>query len=195
MTRLVDFCIRRPVSVSMFTVAVAIFGIVSFTRLPLNLLPDISYPSLTVETRYQGAAPAEVESLVSRPIEEAVGVISGVKRLTSRSRAGTSEVTLEFLWDTNMDFAALDVREKLDLVQLPRDADKPTLLRFDPSSDPILRLGVTGSSDLAALRQYAEEELKKSSMPLTASRRSKSKVVSSARFKSTCTKIASRAPA
>ena len=57
MSRLVDFCIRRPVSVSMFTVAVAIFGIVSFTRLPLNLLPDISYPSLTVETRYQGAAP------------------------------------------------------------------------------------------------------------------------------------------
>ena len=161
MTRLVDFCIRRPVSVSMFTVAVAIFGIVSFTRLLLNLLPDISYPSLTVETRYQGAAPAEVESLVSRPIEEAVGAISGVKRLASRSRAGTSEVTLEFLWDTNMDFAALDVREKLDLVLLPRDADKPTLLRFDPSSDPILRLGVTGSSDLADLRQYAEEELKK----------------------------------
>ena len=145
----------------MFTVAVAIFGIVSFTRLPLNLLPDISYPSLTVETRYQGAAPAEVESLLSRPIEEAVGVISGVKRLTSRSRAGISEVTLEFLWDTNMDFASLDVREKLDLVQLPRDADKPTLLRFDPSSDPILRLGITGSSNLAALRQYAEEELKK----------------------------------
>ena len=161
MSRLVDFCIRRPVSVSMFTVAVAIFGIVSFTRLPLNLLPDISYPSLTVETRYQGAAPAEVESLLSRPIEEAVGVISGVKRLTSRSRAGISEVTLEFLWDTNMDFASLDVREKLDLVQLPRDADKPTLLRFDPSSDPILRLGITGSSNLAALRQYAEEELKK----------------------------------
>ena len=161
MSRLVDFCIRRPVSVSMFTMAIAIFGIVSFTRLPLNLLPDISYPSLTVETRYQGAAPAEVESLVSQPVEEAVGVISGVKRLTSRSRAGTSEVTLEFLWDTNMDFAALDVREKLDLVQLPRDAEKSTLLRFDPSTDPILRLGVTGSMDLARLRQYAEEELKK----------------------------------
>ena len=131
----------------MFTVAVAIFGIVSFTRLPLNLLPDISYPSLTVETRYQGAAPAEVESLLSRPIEEAVGVISGVKRLTSRSRAGISEVTLEFLWDTNMGFASLDVREKLDLVQLPRDADKPTLLRFDPSSDPILRLGINRDRD------------------------------------------------
>ncbi|HSF20359.1 MAG TPA: efflux RND transporter permease subunit [Vicinamibacteria bacterium] len=161
MSRLIDACIRRPVSVSMFTVAVAIFGVVSFTRLPLNLLPDISYPSLTVETRYPGAAPAEVESLVSQPIEEAVGVISGVKRLSSRSRAGVSEVTLEFLWDSNMDFAALDVREKLDLAQLPRDAENPTLLRFDPSSDPIMRLGVTGGSDLARLRQYAEEELKK----------------------------------
>ena len=89
MSQLVAFCIRRPVSVAMLTLAVAIFGAVSFTRLPLNLLPDITYPSLTVETRYPGTAPAEIESLVSRPVEEAVGVIAGVKRLTSRSRAGT----------------------------------------------------------------------------------------------------------
>ena len=161
MKKFVDACIERPVSVAMFTIAIAIFGIVSFTRLPLSLLPDISYPTLTVETQYPGAAPAEVESLVTRPLEESVGVISGVQSLTSSSRAGISEVTLEFAWKTNMDFAALDVREKLDLVRLPRDTSKPTLLRFDPSSDPILRLGLSGSSDLAFLRQFAEEEIKK----------------------------------
>ncbi len=161
MKKFVDACIERPVSVAMFTIAIAIFGLVSFTRLPLSLLPDISYPTLTIETEYPGAAPAEIEALITRPIEESVGVISGVQSLTSRSRAGISEVTLEFLWKTNMDFAALDVREKLDLVQLPRDADNPTLLRFDPSSDPILRLGLSGSTDLAFLRQFAEEDLKK----------------------------------
>jgi len=161
MKTFVEFCIRRPVSVGMLTVAVIIFGAVAFSRLALSLLPDISYPTLTVETRYAGAAPAEMESLVTRPVEEAVGVVSGVERLSSRSRAGVSQVTLQFLWKTNMDIAALDVREKLDLVVLPRDAEKPVLLRFDPASDPILRVGLSGSSDLAALRQLGEEEIKR----------------------------------
>lgn len=158
---LVTLSVRRPVAVGMLVVAVAIFGAVSFTRLPVNLLPDISYPTLTIETRYAGAAPAEVESLVTRPIEESVGIISGVQRLTSRSRSGLSQVTLEFAWDTNMDLATLDAREKLDLVVLPRDVEKPAILRFDPASDPILRLGLSGKGDLGRLRQVAEDEVKK----------------------------------
>jgi HAE1 family hydrophobic/amphiphilic exporter-1 len=158
---LATLSVRRPVAVGMLVVAVAIFGAVSFTRLPVNLLPDISYPTLTLETRYAGAAPAEVESLITRPIEESVGIISGVQRLTSRSRSGLSQVTLEFAWDTNMDLATLDAREKLDLVVLPRDAEKPAILRFDPASDPILRLGLSGAGDLGRLRQVAEDEVKK----------------------------------
>jgi len=154
---LVSLSVRRPVAIGMLVVAMVIFGAVSFTRLPVNLLPEISYPTLTVETRYPGAAPAEVESLVTRPIEEAVGILAGVRRLTSRSRSGLSQVTLEFGWDDNMDLATLDAREKLDLVTLPRDVDKPRLLRFDPSTDPILRLGLTGSDDLAELRRIAED--------------------------------------
>ena len=75
---LVEFSLKRRVTVSMIAVALVIFGFVSFTRLPMNLLPDISYPSLTVETRFPGAAPGEVETLVSRPIEEVVGVVAGV---------------------------------------------------------------------------------------------------------------------
>ncbi len=158
---LATLSVRRPVAVGMLVVAVAIFGAVSFSRLPVNLLPDISYPTLTIETRYAGAAPAEVESLVTRPIEEAVGIISGVQRLTSRSRSGLSQVTLEFAWKTNMDLATLDAREKLDLVTLPRDTEKPAILRFDPASDPILRLGLSGKGDLGRLRQVAEDEVKK----------------------------------
>ncbi len=158
---IVGFSLRRRVTISMCAVAVVLFGIVAFGRLPINLLPDISYPSLTVETRFPGAAPKEVEALVSRPIEEVVGIVNGVRRLTSVSRPGLSQVTLEFGWGLNMDFAAIDVRQKLDMLQLPREIEKPVLLRFDPANDPIVRLYLTGGDDLYQLRYVAEEVLKK----------------------------------
>ncbi|HEY3177078.1 MAG TPA: efflux RND transporter permease subunit [Candidatus Polarisedimenticolia bacterium] len=158
---LIEFSLKRRVTVSMCAVALVIFGVVAFTRLPINLLPDISYPSLTVETRYPGAAPGEIESLVSRPVEEAVGVVAGVRRVTSVSRPGLSQVTLEFTWGRNMDFASIDVREKLDLVVLPREADKPVVLRFDPANDPVVRLYLTGGENLYQIRYMADEILKK----------------------------------
>ncbi len=159
--RLVDFSLRRRVTVSMAAVALILFGTVAFTRLSVNLMPNLSYPSMTVETRLAGAAPAEVESLITRPIEEAVGIVNGVQRITSTSRPGLSQVTLEFGWGRDMDFASLDVRQKLDLVTLPRDADRPVLLRFDPSNDPITRLYLTGGESLYHLRYLAEELVKK----------------------------------
>ncbi|MGH9866644.1 MAG: efflux RND transporter permease subunit [Candidatus Polarisedimenticolia bacterium] len=158
---LIEFSLKRRVTVSMMAVALIVFGMVAFTRLPINLLPDISYPTLTVETKFPGAAPGEVESLISRPVEEAVGVVAGVTRVTSVSRPGVSQVTLEFGWGRNMDFASIDVREKLDLVVLPREAEKSVLLRFDPANDPVIRLYVTGADNLYQLRYVAEEVLKK----------------------------------
>ncbi|MBI2571923.1 MAG: efflux RND transporter permease subunit [Candidatus Schekmanbacteria bacterium] len=158
---LVEFSLRRRVTVSMCAVTVVLFGIVGFTRLPLSLLPTISYPSLTVETKFPGAAPAEVETLVSRPIEEGLGVIAGVQRLTSISRPGQSHVVLEMDWGRDMAFAAMDVRQKLDLVQLPREVEKPVVLRFDPANDPLLRMYLTGGQDLYQLRYVAEELLQK----------------------------------
>ena len=152
--------IRRPVTVSMFVVAVILFGLVSLQRLPLNLLPDISYPSLTIQTELPDTAPAEIEALITRPVEEQVGVVSGLRRLTSISRSDQSEVVLEFAWNTNMDFAAMDVREKLDGLTLPEDAEKPVVLRFDPSHDPIMRMQIFGGLSLSQLRYLAEQELK-----------------------------------
>lgn len=159
--KIIDFSIKRPVTVSMVAVAVIIFGLVSAYRLPISLLPAISYPALTIETKYRGAAPAEVENLITKPVEEAVGVVSGIQRIVSRSKAGLSQVVLEFGWGRNMDFAQMDVREKLDLVTLPDDADDPMILRFDPESDPVMRLALSGSVDLTRLRYIAEENLKK----------------------------------
>jgi len=131
----------------MFTVAVLLFGIVSLSRLNVNLLPDLSYPTLTIRTEFDGAAPVEVENLISKPIEEAVGVVKGVKLVRSISRAGQSDVVLEFAWGTNMDIANLDVIAKLDAIQLPIQANKPVTLRFDPTLDPIIRYALYYNSD------------------------------------------------
>ena len=158
---LVTASMKRPVTVTMLTMAALIFGFVSLGRLPLNLLPDISYPTLTISTEYADAAPAEVEKLVTEPLEEAVAVVRGLRSLRSTSRAGVSEITLEFGWKTKMDYAALDVREKIDLVRLPDDAEAPVLLRYDPSLDPIIRLGLYGDKDPVTMRHLAERLLKK----------------------------------
>ncbi len=137
--KLIDFSIKRKVTISMFTVAILLFGIVSLGRLNVNLLPDLSYPTLTVRTTFEGAAPIEIENLITKPIEEAVGVVKGVKKVRSISRTGQSDVVLEFAWGTEMDFANLDVISKLDAIQLPLQAKKPVTLRFDPTLDPVMR--------------------------------------------------------
>ena len=145
----------------MAVTAVVLFGSVSLDRLALNLLPEISYPSLTVQTDYEDAAPEEIESLITRPVEESVGVVPGLNRISSISRPGQSEVVLEFNWATDMDIAGIDVREKLDLIEFPRDAGRPVILRFDPANDPILRIQVHGDLTLAKLRDVSEREFKK----------------------------------
>ena len=169
--KIVEFATRRRVTVLMLTVAIVLFGFVSLSRLNLNLLPDLSYPTLTVRTDLPGGAPLELETLVTRPIEEAVGVIRNVRQVHSVSRSGQSDVILEFAWGTNMDLAGIDVREKLDLLQLPLEASRPVLLRFDPSTEPIMRLALLDAADAAAdpeaaverlkaLRRFADERLK-----------------------------------
>ncbi|MFZ9966657.1 MAG: efflux RND transporter permease subunit [Steroidobacteraceae bacterium] len=167
---LIDFATRRRVTVLMCTVAVVLFGLVSLTRLDLDLLPDLTYPTLTVRTELPGGAPLELETLVTRPIEEAVGVIRNVRQVRSISRAGRSDVTLEFTWGTDMDLAGVDVREKLDLLELPLAASRPILLRFDPSTEPVMRLSLvdegpalTGEAAierLKRLRRFADQRLK-----------------------------------
>ena len=122
----------------MLMVTLVLFGSVAYQRLPINLLPDISYPTLSVRTEFTGAAPEEVENLVTRRVEESVSVVNKVIRVSSRSRAGISDVTVEFEWGTQMDFASLDVREKLDRVRLPQEVQRPIILRYDPGLEPIM---------------------------------------------------------
>jgi HAE1 family hydrophobic/amphiphilic exporter-1 len=142
---IVDIAVKRPVTIWMFTFAIILFGVVSLSRLAINLLPELSYPTLTIRTDYIGAAPGEIEQLVSKPIEETIGVVKGVRTVTSTSKAGQSDVLLEFEWGTDIDLASLEVREKLDTLELPLDIKKPLLLRFNPSLDPIMRFGLGGA--------------------------------------------------
>ncbi len=160
MRSLVELAVRRRVAVFMCALALAAFGVVAYERLSLNLFPDISYPSLTVQTDFPDTAPSEVENLITRPIEETVGVLRGLRSIHSVSRPGASEVTLEFEWDSDMDFLSMDVREKLDGLVLPDGADDPIVLRYDPSLDPIMRLALGGSGDLTETRRIADRKLK-----------------------------------
>ena len=171
MRRLIEIATQRRVTIVMFMVAIVLFGMVSLSRLKLNLLPDISYPTITVRTELTGAAPVEIENLLTKPIEESVGVVRNVRLVRSVSRSGQSDVTIEFLWGTDMDVAGVDVREKLDILFLPLEASRPLLLRFDPSSEPIVRLGLlyessdesvgdTSEARLKALRRVAEDRIK-----------------------------------
>jgi len=152
--------VRRRVTVVMAVLAVVAFGFVGYSRLSVELFPDISYPSITVQTDFPDTAPQEVENLVSRRIEEAVGVLSGLQSVHSVSRSGSSEVLLEFEWGSNMDDMSMEVREKIQRLHLPREAETPIVLRFDPSLDPILRLALSGPGDLGSLRYLAERRIK-----------------------------------
>jgi HAE1 family hydrophobic/amphiphilic exporter-1 len=159
--KIIEFSIRRPVTIAMIFLATVVFGLVALNRLSLKLLPEISYPTLTIQTEYPDAAPAEVENFVTRPLEEAVGVVNGLRAVRSVSKPGMSEITLEFTWKTPMQYAALDVRDKVDLVQLPRECDEPVILRYDPALDPVVRIGVYGEDNMIRLRYIADRTIKK----------------------------------
>lgn len=141
-----NFTTDRPVAVLMVFVAAVVFGYFSLGRLPVTLMPEMSYPTLTVRTEYPGAAPEEVENDISRQIEEQLGVVSGLNEISSISRAGVSDVVLEFMWGTSMVDAIQNTLEKLDTVRLPRGAEKPLLLHYDPSLDPVMELSLSSAS-------------------------------------------------
>ncbi len=167
------FVTARPVAVSMIFLAAVVFGWFSYQRLPVTLMPELSYPTITVRTEYPGAAPEEVENDVSRPIEEALGVVSGLRRISSVSRAGVSDVVLEFSWDSDVSEATQDTLEKLDLVFLPDEAERPLILHYDPSLDPVLELSLSGTGErfrgeegLRRLRRLAELQVKRALEPI-----------------------------
>lgn len=156
------FAVRRPVLTTMVALIVILLGTVSLSRLSIDLMPDISYPTLSVSTEYENASPEEVEELITRPIEEAMSAVPGVEEVTSISAEGLSSVRVTFTWGTDLDAAANDIRDHLDRVipRLPDDAERPRLRKFDLASFPILILGVASDLDPIKVRHILDEEVK-----------------------------------
>jgi HAE1 family hydrophobic/amphiphilic exporter-1 len=160
--KLTRLAVDRPVTTVMFFLIVIVISGVSLVRLPIDLMPDIVFPVINVVVGYEGAAPEEIETLITRPLEEALGSINNVEEIESDSEQERSRVQLEFTWGTDLDAASNEVRERLDRIRdmLPDDSDPPFLFKFDPSMMPILFLGVGGRLDPVDLRYLAEHTLK-----------------------------------
>ncbi len=151
--------INRPVTTVMFMLIVIVVGVISYLRLPLDLFPQMNIPYAVVITSYEGTGPSEIESLVTKPLEQVLGTVSNIKEVSSMSSNEQSVVILEFTDGTDMDFAALDVREKIDLVKpyLPSGAGTPTVMKVDPNAMAIMDIGVTGDYDLIELKKMIDE--------------------------------------
>ncbi len=153
--------IERPITMFMLSAVVMLIGGLSLARLPVDLMPDVSFPSITVRVGYAGVGPLEMEELVTRPIEQALSAVAGLERLESTSSEGSARVTLNLAWGTDLNEAADDIRNRLDRVRgrLPEDADAPVMFKFDASAAPIMGVGLEGDYDRVKLREIAEHDL------------------------------------
>jgi HAE1 family hydrophobic/amphiphilic exporter-1 len=161
--KLSDIAVNRPVTTVVVFIAIVVLGIYSLGRLAIDLIPDISFPAIFVFSEYPGVAPQEVEENLTKVLENAVAAASNVKKITSESQEGASQITIEYEWGTNMSEAAAELREKLDVVRdfLPDEASQPLIYKFDPSQIPVMILVVEGERSLKSLRYRAETDIKR----------------------------------
>lgn len=151
--------IRRPVTTVMMVLMAVFLGAVSLAGIPSDLLPEMAFPVIVVVTSYSGAGPHEVETLITRPVEEAVSLVGGVQRVQSESAEALSVVMIEFGWGADMDMMAMDVRETVDMIRdyLPDDASSPQVMKADPSLLPVMQLALSGPYSLVELTHLAEQ--------------------------------------
>ncbi len=159
---LADTSIKRPVSATMFLMALVVLGIVSYPSIGVDLYPKVDFPIVNVTTRLKGASPEIMDIDVTDKIEESINTINGVKTLSSQSVEGVSVVTVEFVLERNIDLAVQDVREKISVIRskLPTDIDEPIIEKVDPDATPVLWLSLSGTRTIGELSTYADEVLK-----------------------------------
>lgn len=154
--------VKRPVTTLMAILVVVIFGIVSLSRLPIDLLPSIEIPVVVVATNYQGVGPQEMENLITRPLESSIATVGNIEKIMSTSSEGQSLVIAQFTFGTDMNFASLEMREKIDLIKrlLPDDASEPMVLKIDPNAQAIIQFALSSSGDLSNSQNIAEDLIK-----------------------------------
>jgi HAE1 family hydrophobic/amphiphilic exporter-1 len=162
MAHLSKLAVDRPVTFIMTTLVVIGFGLFGLSRLSLNLYPDVSFPTITIYTTYEGVAPEDIETLITRPIEEQVGSVSGLQRIRSLSSQGASVVKLYFNWGTDLFIAEADVRKQIDFARrrVPQDADQPIVFSYDPNQEPVIVLALSSPvRSSSELRTVATQQL------------------------------------
>ncbi len=153
--------VERPVLTFVIFLIVIILGMVSFSRLPIDLMPEITYPTISISASYGNVGPQEIEEQITRPIEEAVAAVQGVEEITGTSSEGRSRVRISFAWGTDLDEAANDIRDRIDriLSRLPEGVERPSIRKFDLSAFPVLIMGVSGNMSPMDLRQLVEDKI------------------------------------
>jgi HAE1 family hydrophobic/amphiphilic exporter-1 len=153
--------IHRPVTMFMISSVIMLLGAISLQRLPVDLMPDVTYPSLTVRVSYGGVGPLEIEELIVRPLEQSLAAVPGLEQISSTAQEGSGTVRLSFAWGTDLNEASDEVRTRVDRIRgrLPDDADSPTIFKFDSNASPIINLAVEGDYDAVTLRELAETNL------------------------------------
>ena len=156
-----DFSVDRPVTITMLALIVLVVGVMSLSKLGLDMMPDVDFPTVSVITRYDGAGSEDIEKQITKVVEGAVASVSGVSSIKSISQEDVSIVLVEFEWGTNLDFASQDLREGIGLVAplLPENADDPMVVKFSLTAFPLLGYGIAGMSDTIALGEYLDENL------------------------------------
>ncbi|MEW6410031.1 MAG: efflux RND transporter permease subunit [Nitrospirota bacterium] len=157
---IVKTAVNRPIATIMFIVALLLMGVLAFMQINVDLLPKISLPSLIVVTQFPGASPQEVEEKVSIPLEEVLNTTEGIKSITSKTEEELSLIQLEFDWGTDMNFASMKVKEKLNSAKLPQDVKDPYVWRWNPADQPIFRYDISGKMSLDKLRDHVEHNIK-----------------------------------
>ncbi|MDW8354975.1 MAG: efflux RND transporter permease subunit [Bryobacterales bacterium] len=158
-----QFSIRRPVTTLMLCLIAILLGAIAFIRIPVDLMPEVIYPTLSISATYPGVAPEEMENLVTRPLEEAFAAAPGVEEITSVSMEGQSFIRVSFSFGANLDEAANELRSRLDRrrATLPEDMEPPIIFKFDVSQFPIMFLSVAASDmDLKQLRHFVEKQVR-----------------------------------
>jgi HAE1 family hydrophobic/amphiphilic exporter-1 len=153
--------IERPVTMFMLSAVIVLLGALSLVRLPVDLMPDVTYPQITVRVSYPGVGPQEIEELIVRPLEQALAAVPGIEQINSTASEGSGSVQIAFAWGSNLSEATDEVRTRIDRIRgrLPDEADAPTIFKFDASASPIMSIGIEGDYDPVTLREIAEVDL------------------------------------
>ena len=157
-----DLSIKRPIMMSMFLLVLVLFGGIAYFSLNVDLMPDVDIPVVTVQTVYAGAGPQEIETQVTKKIEDAVSTVSQIESMTSFSLEGVSIVQIQFELDKNVDIANQEIKDKVDAIisTLPDDTDAPIIQKFEVGADPVIDLVLTGNLDPIQLFELADKKLK-----------------------------------